>query len=215
MAGSSMNAKLTRWAALLANTNRWSLVLGRESDAVHRKSWELQYGLVGLWVAYALQENTERHHTGLHSWGKVTHFNACERGITRKNKVSAASRPSSWQYTGRRCSCVDWMGILLYILGGEKNRILVLSLYLQCFFTCVTKTNSCVFSVISVSQILVLAARKKWITMTCLTLNVIWSDSRYCSTESYSIILLMNKDNVVKSHLWTRPHERNLAQEND
>lgn len=61
-----MNAQLTRWAALLATTSRWSLVLWRQSDAVRRKSWGLQHGLAGLWVAYALQENTECCHTGLH-----------------------------------------------------------------------------------------------------------------------------------------------------
>lgn len=63
MAAGSMNTKkgrqLTRWAELLANTHRWSFVLGFVSGAVHRKSWELQYGLVELGVAYALQESTE------------------------------------------------------------------------------------------------------------------------------------------------------------
>lgn len=63
-------SELTRWAELLANTYRWSLVLGFQSGAVHRKNCKFQYGLVGLGVAYALQENTEWRHTGLHSWGK-------------------------------------------------------------------------------------------------------------------------------------------------
>lgn len=62
-----MNAQLTRWAALLATTSRWSLVLWRQSEAVRRRSWGLQHGLAGLWVAYALQENTKCCHTGLHN----------------------------------------------------------------------------------------------------------------------------------------------------
>lgn len=67
------------------------------------------------------------------------------------NTLPAATFPPP---DSKRVFYVEWKGILLYVLG-LKNRILALNLSVQCFFTRVINTDSCLFIVISVSQILV------------------------------------------------------------